>query len=313
MILLILHLAIAAAPAGALSGYLFRETDGNPPRRPMTVELSDGGRTRYREMTEASGSFLFRKVQEGRYTIRVRFGDFVVVEEQLTVTSNGNNFAAVMLPKRRARGQDFRAVTADQLASQSNRMLQKYLRKAARLVAQHDLAGAAKLYEQAAAAGPSASLWDTLGLLYLQMGKKDDSIRAFEKAIVRDPEYLLPYAHLGWLYQEDLRYRELLKLANRALEADPEWMTAYALLGEAQAGTGDSGAALQSLQRASALVQGRAAGPYLTMAKIRYLRRDCAAARKDLGRYLELNTSARELPVTAKLLALLEACLPLTG
>jgi hypothetical protein len=82
MILLILHLAIAAAPAGALSGYLFRETDGNPPRRPMTVELSDGGRTRYREMTEASGSFLFRKVQEGRYTIRVRFGDFVVVDEQ---------------------------------------------------------------------------------------------------------------------------------------------------------------------------------------------------------------------------------------
>jgi len=313
MISLLLHLAIAAAQAGTLSGYVFRETDGNPPRRLMTVELSDGDRTRYRETTEAGGMFVFRKVQGGRYTIRVRFGDFVVVENQVTVTSSGKNFAAVMLPKRRVSARDFRAVTADQLASQSNRTLQKSLRKAARLVAQHDLSGAAQVYEQAAAAGATADLWDTLGLLYLQMGKKDESIRAFEKAIAQDPEYLFPYAHLGWFYQEDRQYSKLLELANRALVADPQWMTAHAFLGEARAGTGDSGAALQSAQRASALVQGKAAGPYLLMAKVRYFRQDCAGARKDVERYLELNTSARELPGTAKLLELLKACGPIVG
>lgn len=313
MISLLLHLAIAAAQAGTLSGYVFRETDGNPPRRLMTVELRDGDRTRYRETTEAGGMFVFHKVQEGRYTIRVRFGDFTVVEDQLTVTGSGKNFAAVMLPKRRVGPRDFRAVTAGQLASQSNRTLQKSLRKAARLVARHDLSGAAQVYEQAAAAGATADLWDTLGLLYLQMGKKDDSIRAFERAIAQDPEYLLPYAHLGWYYQEDRRYNDLLKLAHRALVADPQWMTAYAFLGEAQAGTGDSGAALQSAQRASALVQGKAAGPHLLMAKIRYLRQDYAGARKDMERYLELNTSARDLPGTAKLMELLKACGPLVG
>ena len=313
MISLLLHLAIAAAQAGTLSGYVFRETDGNAPRRLMTVELRDGDRTRYRETTEAGGMFGFRKVQEGRYTIRVRFGDFTVVEDQLTITGSGKNFAAVMLPKRRVGPRDFRAVTAGQLASQSNRTLQKSLRKAAKLVARHDLSGAAQVYEQAAAAGATADLWDTLGLLYLQMGKKDDSIRAFERAIAQDPEYLLPYAHLGWYYQEDRRYNDLLKLAHRALVVDPQWMTAYAFLGEAQAGTGDSGAALQSAQRASALVQGKAAGPHLLMAKIRYLRQDCAGARKDMERYLELNTSARDLPGTAKLMELLKACGPLVG
>ena len=97
-----------------------------------------------------------------------------------------------------------------------------------------------------------------------------------------------------------------------ALAADPQWMTAHAFLGEARAGTGDSIAALQAAQRASELVQGKAGAPYLLMAKIRYLREDCAGARKDMERYLELNTSARELPGTAKLLELMKACAPLT-
>ncbi len=35
MIPLILHLALAAAQAGMLSGYVFREADGNPPCRPL--------------------------------------------------------------------------------------------------------------------------------------------------------------------------------------------------------------------------------------------------------------------------------------
>jgi tetratricopeptide (TPR) repeat protein len=311
MLPLILYLALAAAPAGTLSGYVFRETDGNPPRRPMTVELSDGDKTRYHETTEASGMFVFPKVQEGHYTIRVRFGDFVAVDDHVTVTGSGNNFAAVMLPKRRAKAQDLRAVTAEQLASQSNGRLQKSLRKAAKLVARHDLSGAARAYEQVAAVEATAGLWDTLGLLYLQMGKKDDAIHSFEKAIAQDPEYLLPYAHLGWFYQQERRYNELLELANRALAADPQWMTAHAFLGEARVGTGEPGAALQSVQRASALVQGKAPGPYLLMAQIRYLRQDCAGARKDLERYLELNTSARELPGTTKLVELLKACRPL--
>lgn len=305
---LLLHVVLAAAQAATLNGYVFRETDGNPPRRPITVELSDGGRIRHRETTEAGGKFEFDKVQEGRYTIRVRFGDFIITENQVTVRSSGENFAAVMLPKRRAGAQSFRAITAEQLASQSNRKLQKSLRKAAKLVARHDLSEAAQVYEQAVTIDATAGIWDTLGLLYLQMGRKDDSVRAFEKAIAQDPEYLLPYAHLGWFYQEERRYSALLTLANRALEVDPQWMTAHAFLGEARAGTGDSEAALQSLRKASALVQGKAAGPYFFMAQMRYLRRDCAGARKDLEHYLELNTSARNLPGTARLLALLKTC-----
>jgi len=39
MICLILPLALVAPQVGTLEGFVFREADGGPPRRPLTVEL----------------------------------------------------------------------------------------------------------------------------------------------------------------------------------------------------------------------------------------------------------------------------------
>jgi len=310
MISLLLSLAMAVSQLGPLEGYVFRETDGGPPRRPLTVELIDKDRAKYRETTKADGSFVFNKVQEGRYTIRARFNDFIIGEDAVVVTSAGRNFIAVMLPKRWARGQTFRTVTADNLAEQSNRELQEKVRNAVRLAAKGDFAGAARLYEQAAGTSAQADLWDRLGLLYLRMEKKDEAFHAFEKAIEQDPEYLLPYRHVGTVYLEERRYKELLAVAKRALAIDSKWLTGYTFLGEAQAQTGDLEAAQRAAETASELVRGRASGPYLVLAKVCWARRDCAGARKHLGRYLELNTSARELPETQKSLEILRACGP---
>src|SRR6185503_10748090 len=148
MICLLLSLAMVAPQLGTLEGYVFRETDGGPPRRPLTVELIEQGRTKYRKTTKADGDFVFGNVRTGAYTIRARLNDFVIAEDAVTVTSGTKNFAAVMLPKRRAGARTFRTVTADQLATQSDRRLQKTLRQAAGLTAKGDLAGAVRLYEQ---------------------------------------------------------------------------------------------------------------------------------------------------------------------
>jgi Tetratricopeptide repeat len=217
MICLLLFLAMVAPQLGTLEGYVFRETDGGPPRRPLTVELIEQGQTKYRKTTEADGGFVFSKVREAHYTIRARFSDFVIAEDAVTVRSGEKNFAAVMLPKRRAGARTFRTVTADQLAVQSDRDLQKKLRQAAELTAKGDLAGAVRLYEQAAAAGTQPDVWNGLGLLYFQMGRKDEAFHAFAKAMEQDPEYLLPYAHLGTIYLEERRYKDLLVVAKRAL------------------------------------------------------------------------------------------------
>ena len=309
MICLLLSLAMVAPQLETLEGYVFREADGGPPRRPMTVELIEQGRAKYHKTTEADGSFVFRNVRQGAYVIRARFNDFVIADDAVTVTS-GKNFTTVMLSKRRAGARTFRTVTADQLAVQSDRDLQKTLRQAAGLVAKGDLAGAVRLYEQAAAAGAQPDVWDGLALLYFQMGRKDEAFRAFAKAMEQDPNYLLPYTHLGTIYSEEQKYKELLAVAKRALAIDPKWMTAHAFLGEAQASTGDLEAAQRSAEIASELTQGRAPGPYLLLAKIRWGRRDCAGARRHMERYLALKTSARKIPEVVKSLEMLHACGP---
>ncbi len=310
MISLLLVFVMLTPRFGTLEGYVFGERDGGPPLRRLTVELIDQGRAKYRETTSADGSFVFKKVQEGHYTIRVRFSDFIIVEEAVTVTNPGMNFAAVMLPKRWAGARTFRTVTADQLAVQSNRDLQEKLTKAVKLTNQGDFAGAIRLYEQAAEAGSQADIWDGLGLLYLRVGRKDDAFHAFEKAIDRDPEYLLSYAHVGAIYLKEQQYKGLLAVAQRALLVDPKWLTGHAFLGEALLKSGDLGGAQRAAETASQLARGRASTPYLLLAKVRWARRDCAGARKDMERYLQLNTSVRELAETVKSLEMLAECGP---
>jgi tetratricopeptide (TPR) repeat protein len=309
MICLLLSLAMAAPQLQTLEGYVFREADGGPPRRPLTVELLDQGRTKHRKTTSADGSFVFKKVQKGSYTIRACFSDFVIVEDAVIVTGEGKNFAAVMLPKRRAGSRTFRTVSADQLATQSDADLQKKLRQGAGLMRKGDWAGAVRLYEQAAGAPQSQpDLWDTLGLLYLRLGKKDKAFQAFAKAMEQDPEYLLPYLHLGAVYLEEQKYKELLVVAKRALAVDSKWMTAHAFLGEAQASTGNLEAAQRSAETASELTRGKAPGPHLLLANICWARRDCAGARQHLERYLELKPWERVLPDMMKSLERLNAC-----
>jgi len=311
MICLLLSLAMVAPQLGTLEGYVFRETDGGPPRRPLTVELVEQGRTKYRKTTEDDGSFVFRNVRQGAYAIRARFSDFVIADDAVTVTSGGKNFATVMLPKRRAGARTFRTVTADQLAVQSDRDLQKTLRQAGALVAKGNLVGAVRMYEQAtAAAGAQPEVWDGLALLYFQMGRKDEAFQAFAKAMEKDPNYLLPYTHLGSIYSDERKYKELQVVAKRALAVDPKWMTAHTFLGEAQASTGDLEAAQRSAEAASELTQGKAPGPYLLLAKVRWARKDCAGALRHMERYLQLKTSAREIPQVVKSLEMLQACGP---
>jgi tetratricopeptide (TPR) repeat protein len=310
MISLLLVFVMLAPQFGTLEGYVFGERDGGPPLRRLTVELIDQGRAKYRETTEADGSFEFNKVQEGHYTIRVRFSEYIIVEEAVTVTSLGKNFSAVMLPKRWAGARTFRTVTADQLAVQSNRDLQEKLTKAVKLTNQGDFAGAIRLYEQAAEAGAQADIWDGLGLLYLRVGRKDDAFHAFEKAIDRDSEYLLSYAHVGAIYLKEQQYKELLAVAKRALLIDPKWLTGHAFLGEALLRSGDLEGARRAAETASQLVRGRAPAPYLLLAKVRWARRDCSDARKDMEHYLDLNTSVRELLETVKSLEMLTKCGP---
>lgn len=306
---LLLVSVIAAAQKPNLDGYVFREADGAPPRRSLTMELLDGAKARYRVRTRPDGTFVFHGLREGRYKIRARFNEFVIVDDAVTVTGAGKNFAVVMLPKRRAGLQTFATVTPGRLAAESNGRLQRILREGSRLVARRDLSNAARLYERAVLEGPpQAEVEDALGVLYLYMGDRTKACLTFEKAIGHDGQYLPAYAHLAAAYLEQGKYEELGAVANRALTVDPRWLTGHVYLAEAGAGKGNLQAAQRSAETASEISRGRAPGPYLLLAKIYWAKRDCGNARRNLERYLELNTSARNVPELGKRMALMKAC-----
>ncbi|MEW5977287.1 MAG: tetratricopeptide repeat protein [Acidobacteriota bacterium] len=310
MVPLFLSLILIAAELRTLEGYLFRESDGGPPLRSLTVELVREGRARHRESTRADGSFRFEKVPQGEYTLRARFSDFVITEEPIVIADGWKNFAAVMLPKRWAGTTTFRTVTAERLMTQSDRKLQKLLKEGTQLIAKKEFLEAIRVYEQATAAGAQADVWDGLGLLYLRTDRKNEALGAFERAIELDPKYLFSYAHLGSVYLEARRYKELMVVAQRALAMDSNWLTAHSMLGEAQIGTGDLVAAQKSAMTASQLVRGRAPGPYLLLAKILWARQNCPDARRHLERYLELRSSVRGLSEMLQSLKMLSECKP---
>jgi Flp pilus assembly protein TadD len=300
---------LLAALAATLQGYVFREADGGPPRRPMTVELVRDGKVAHRETTEANGAFQFDKVREGRYGIRVRYPTFTVVEDVVDVSAAGPNFAAVMIPKRRAgTGQQFGTVSYAQLSARSDRDHQKRLREAARLTQNREWAAAARYYEQALEKHPSADVFDAVAVLYLQLGRKEEAFQAWEKSIAQDPNYLLSYSHLAAMYFEDRRWKDLLDVANRALLADPKWMTGHLYLGQALVGLNQYETAARSARTAVELVRGRAAGPHLLLAQILWRLQDCRGAREHLDRYVQLNTSAQALPELQKSRELLNGC-----
>ena len=300
---------LLAAALATLQGYVFRETDGGAPRRPMTVELLQEGRSVHRETTAPNGNFEFSKVREGLYAIRCRYNDFVVLEEAVMVSAAGPNFAALMTPKRRAgTGPPFGTVSIAQLAARNDRDHQKKLREAGRLTKARNFAAAAGLYEEALSKHPSAEAFDTLALLYMQLGRTDEAFGTFEKAIAHDPKYLFPYMHLAAVYLEDRRYKDLLAVATQALQMDPKWVTGYVYLGQAHAGLGDLEAAARAVQTASDLVRGKAPGPHLLLARIAWERKDCGRAREHLDRYLALHTSARAAPDLQKSVEMLAGC-----
>lgn len=294
--------------AASLRGYVFREADGSPPRRPLTIELAQNGKARHRQTTREDGAFEFPEVAAGSYTIVPRIRDFVLTQEAVTVSAAGPNFSAVMLPKRRASVSRFGTVSVDQLSRRNTRQTQKKLKEADQLLQRRDVAGAARRYEEAVQLRPSAEILDALALLYLQQGRKEEAYRTFEQAIALDARFLFPYSHLAGVYLEEGKPREVAAVATHALQVDPKWAGAHLLLGEAQVRLGDLEGAARHARAASELMQEKSPDPHLLWAKIRWARNDCRAAREDLGRYLNLRTSARTLPEFRKLMETLEAC-----
>lgn len=80
--------------------------------------------------------------------------------------------------------------------------------------------------------------YNLLGNAYEHVGRKDEAIAAYKKAIETNPNYEIPCYNLGTIYYQSGRKDEAIKLYEKAVAIKPSYADAYMNLGSAYYDTG---------------------------------------------------------------------------
>jgi tetratricopeptide (TPR) repeat protein len=125
-----------------------------------------------------------------------------------------------------------------------------------RLIRSGDAAAALKLTDEALAHSPrDARLWTLRGLALSAMGRDDESLAAYKKALSLEPGYL-PALQGAAEIEYRTRNPEAQHTLNRILTLDPANVVAHAMLGALAYERQDCATALAHFQRGDAAVQG---------------------------------------------------------
>ncbi|MDD5449982.1 MAG: tetratricopeptide repeat protein [Candidatus Omnitrophica bacterium] len=90
------------------------------------------------------------------------------------------------------------------------------------------------LYERTLKYAPDSSLaCNNLGMIYRNLGKKEEAISLYKKAITANPGYLEAYLNLGVIYGDSGRYEEAIAMYEKAIELNPNCIDAYYNIGRA--------------------------------------------------------------------------------
>jgi len=116
------------------------------------------------------------------------------------------------------------------------------------------------------------------GIVYSDIGRYDEAIAAYHRAVELESQWAAPYIGLGSVYRNLGRYDEANSVYQRAIELDPQWAAPYAGLGFVYCDAGYYDEAIAVYQRAIEF-QPQLALPYVGLGRVY----------RDLGRYDEAN------------------------
>jgi len=105
----------------------------------------------------------------------------------------------------------------------------------------------------------AAEAYYNLGNAYFDLGRLNDSKRAYQRALELDPSLAAATYNLARLYIEDRRFDEAETILHALLEADPENILLYETLGWLQFRRGNNQAAVQRYRQTLDLAEGNAA------------------------------------------------------
>ena len=113
---------------------------------------------------------------------------------------------------------------------------------------------AIELYKRAIELDPAFPIpYNNLGYLYHNMGRDDDAIPLYEKAIESDPRYPDALNNLAVVYHTRGKYDEAIALYKRAIEANPNFEGVYCNLGVLYMSMGKNEEAMDAYKKAVAI------------------------------------------------------------
>jgi len=75
--------------------------------------------------------------------------------------------------------------------------------------------------------GEEAEIYNNIGIIYEELGKKAEAVKSYKKSIKLDETYALAYNNLGVLYLSDKKYNDAAKLFDDAIKYDSSLVDAY--------------------------------------------------------------------------------------
>jgi tetratricopeptide (TPR) repeat protein len=243
---------------------------------------------RIQSHVSSDGSFTFRNVPTGRYTLRVSTFHGATIFEQFVDLHNDGQLT-VRLPENRQSRPVSGLVSVRQLqrpvpekAIRAFTQAQRESGKGRPLEATRKLDEALRLYPDYLEARCN------LGVQYIRVGRPDEALEQFEKAIAIGPPSAMVYGNVAYIHLTAGRMAEAEEAARRAIALDSKLPQPHYLLGCVLAKSNRDSEAIEHLQL-GAQVTPRV---HILTARLYQKSGDVAKAAEELRLYLNSSDTA---------------------